>query len=78
MAALSENKPSVIAKVKLDCSGLKNEWEVRKWTQEVWMTGSRTVTSNKKKVREVEGTWSPRRVKPALFISTNAKHVSTM
>lgn len=34
--------------------------------------------SNKKKVREVEGTWGPRRVKPALFISTNAKHISTM
>lgn len=78
MAALSENKPSVIAKVKLDCSGLKNEWEVRKWTQEVWMTRSRTMTSNKKKVREVEGTWGQRRVKPALFTSTNAKHISTM
>ena len=50
MAALSENKPSVIAKVKSDCSGLKNEWEVRKWTQEVWMTGSRTVTAIKRRL----------------------------
>ena len=72
-----KTKPSIIAKVMLDCSGLKNEWEVRKWTQEVWMTRSRTVTSNKKKVREVEGTWG-QRVKPGLSTSTNAKHISTM
>lgn len=70
--------PAVIAKVKSDYSGLKNEWEVRKQTQEVWMTRLRPMTSNKKKVREVEGTWGQRRVKPALFTSTNAKQTSTM
>lgn len=49
------------------------EWEVRKWTPEVWVTLSRMEASNKKKHREVEGMWGQGRVRSALFVSSNAK-----
>lgn len=57
---------------------MKNEWEVRKWTEVVWTTLSRIMARNKKKRKEIEGIWNQGRIKSALFVSTKDKHIPTL